>query len=395
MRAPQLPSGACTVMSSSRTGAVQGAPGGGPDAAAWPQGRIAAFCGVARLPRASPSAHLAGRTEEGRRTSWTSGPRTSIRTRGSDGTSPPRSCGSSRSRARTSAGAWSAVSRSHRQRRKGTSLAVGAAMLAAPVVPAFAGSRGASRGAAARGSTRRPSGRRRRADAAAALRRRRAGGGGDPGAGRRRRRTGSSGRSRAGRSSASSARTGWQRAAWSTRARGRRSSTHACCSTTTRRVESRRRRSRPSERRCGSWSTGGGMPTAGARRTAPVARAAGECAGAGGVAVPDRRHPRPRPRAARRRSSSRLRRRAAARTAGSSRRSRARTMTGRYGESRPGHTHAGEDLAVAAGTPIHAAQCGTVVQSGAEQGYGLMVCVRHAGGVDHLLRPHVATRRRP
>ena len=36
------------------------------------------------------------------------------------------------------------VSRSHRQRRKGTSLAVGAAMLAAPVVPAFAGSRGAS-----------------------------------------------------------------------------------------------------------------------------------------------------------------------------------------------------------------------------------------------------------
>jgi murein DD-endopeptidase MepM/ murein hydrolase activator NlpD len=57
------------------------------------------------------------------------------------------------------------------------------------------------------------------------------------------------------------------------------------------------------------------------------------------------------------------------------------TLTGRYGESRPGHTHAGDDLAVASGTPIHAAQCGTVVESGSEQGYGLMVCVRHAGGV--------------
>jgi Meckel syndrome type 1 protein len=57
------------------------------------------------------------------------------------------------------------------------------------------------------------------------------------------------------------------------------------------------------------------------------------------------------------------------------------TVTGRFGESRPGHTHAGEDLAVASGTPIHAAQCGTVVQSGSEQGYGLMVCIRHAGGI--------------
>lgn len=57
------------------------------------------------------------------------------------------------------------------------------------------------------------------------------------------------------------------------------------------------------------------------------------------------------------------------------------TVTGQFGESRPGHLHAGEDLAVASGTPIHAAQCGTVVQSGSEQGYGLMVCIRHAGGV--------------
>ena len=57
------------------------------------------------------------------------------------------------------------------------------------------------------------------------------------------------------------------------------------------------------------------------------------------------------------------------------------TLTGRFGESRPGHLHAGDDLAVASGTPIHAAQCGTVVQSGSEQGYGLMVCIRHAGGI--------------
>jgi murein DD-endopeptidase MepM/ murein hydrolase activator NlpD len=57
------------------------------------------------------------------------------------------------------------------------------------------------------------------------------------------------------------------------------------------------------------------------------------------------------------------------------------TLTGHYGESRPGHTHAGDDLAVAAGTPIRAAQCGTVAQAGSEEGYGLMVCVRHAGGV--------------
>src|SRR4029079_1684134 len=54
---------------------------------------------------------------------------------------------------------------------------------------------------------------------------------------------------------------------------------------------------------------------------------------------------------------------------------------GRFGESRPGHLHAGDDLAVASGTPIHAAQCGTVVQSGAQHAYGLLVCVRHAGEV--------------
>src|SRR4051812_26946607 len=57
------------------------------------------------------------------------------------------------------------------------------------------------------------------------------------------------------------------------------------------------------------------------------------------------------------------------------------TVTGHFGDARSGHAHAGEDIAAPTGTPIHAAQCGTVVQAGSEQGYGLMVCIRHAGGV--------------
>jgi murein DD-endopeptidase MepM/ murein hydrolase activator NlpD len=57
------------------------------------------------------------------------------------------------------------------------------------------------------------------------------------------------------------------------------------------------------------------------------------------------------------------------------------TVTGRFGEGRGDHTHAGVDIAAPSGTPIQAIQCGTVVQSGSESGYGLMVCVRHAGGL--------------
>jgi peptidoglycan hydrolase-like protein with peptidoglycan-binding domain len=57
------------------------------------------------------------------------------------------------------------------------------------------------------------------------------------------------------------------------------------------------------------------------------------------------------------------------------------TVTGRFGEGRGDHSHSGLDLAAPSGTPIHAVQCGTVVQSGSDSGYGLMVCVRHAGGV--------------
>src|SRR3954469_19242619 len=53
-------------------------------------------------------------------------------------------------------------------------------------------------------------------------------------------------------------------------------------------------------------------------------------------------------------------------------------VTGDFGESRPGHMHAGIDLAVAAGTPIVAAACGVVTQAGSESGYGNIVCVKHS-----------------
>jgi Meckel syndrome type 1 protein len=57
------------------------------------------------------------------------------------------------------------------------------------------------------------------------------------------------------------------------------------------------------------------------------------------------------------------------------------TVTGTFGEDRGDHAHSGEDLAVPMGTPVRAADCGTVSISGTESGYGEMVCVRHAGGL--------------
>src|SRR3954454_2593828 len=115
----------------------------------WPQGRIAAFvrrsATSAREPVSSP------RRQNGRRETCV------VDSRPSDLDPYPRfgrdlgaaevwdqSLARSQQRRRLER-----VSRSHRQRRKGTSLAVGAAMLAAPVVPAFAASRGG--GSAPRG----------------------------------------------------------------------------------------------------------------------------------------------------------------------------------------------------------------------------------------------------
>jgi murein DD-endopeptidase MepM/ murein hydrolase activator NlpD len=56
-------------------------------------------------------------------------------------------------------------------------------------------------------------------------------------------------------------------------------------------------------------------------------------------------------------------------------------VTGRFGEARSGHAHAGEDIAAPSGTPVKAAQCGTVSEAGEESGYGNLVCVQHGGGV--------------
>src|SRR5262249_17945812 len=57
------------------------------------------------------------------------------------------------------------------------------------------------------------------------------------------------------------------------------------------------------------------------------------------------------------------------------------TVTSPYGEQRPGHIHSGEDIAAPTGTPVRAAQCGTVTQAGVESGYGNIVCIQHAGGI--------------
>ncbi|MDX6683777.1 MAG: hypothetical protein QOG94_3816 [Solirubrobacteraceae bacterium] len=55
-------------------------------------------------------------------------------------------------------------------------------------------------------------------------------------------------------------------------------------------------------------------------------------------------------------------------------------ITGAFGEQRPGHIHAGIDIAAASGTPIHAADNGRVVLMqgiGASGGYGNYTCVQH------------------
>ena len=56
-------------------------------------------------------------------------------------------------------------------------------------------------------------------------------------------------------------------------------------------------------------------------------------------------------------------------------------ITGVFGEARPGHFHAGIDIAVPEGTPIHAADSGRVVLMGWVGGYGNYTCVQHTGSL--------------
>jgi peptidoglycan LD-endopeptidase LytH len=77
-----------------------------------------------------------------------------------------------------------------------------------------------------------------------------------------------------------------------------------------------------------------------------------------------------------------------------------RTITGVFGEPRPGHQHAGLDIAAPLGAPIHAAASGTValVQGTADSGgYGNYVCLQHGLRLRtcyaHLSAVYVATGR--
>jgi murein DD-endopeptidase MepM/ murein hydrolase activator NlpD len=59
-------------------------------------------------------------------------------------------------------------------------------------------------------------------------------------------------------------------------------------------------------------------------------------------------------------------------------------ISGVFGEQRPGHIHAGIDVAAPGGTPIRAAANGKVVLlqgTGASGGYGNYTCVQHTGSL--------------
>jgi murein DD-endopeptidase MepM/ murein hydrolase activator NlpD len=56
-------------------------------------------------------------------------------------------------------------------------------------------------------------------------------------------------------------------------------------------------------------------------------------------------------------------------------------ITGAFGEQRPGHIHAGIDIAAAMGTPIRAADSGRVVLMAWTGGYGNYTCIQHTASL--------------
>ncbi len=56
-------------------------------------------------------------------------------------------------------------------------------------------------------------------------------------------------------------------------------------------------------------------------------------------------------------------------------------ITGSFGEARPGHMHAGIDIAAPGGTPIRAAGSGRVVLLGWTGGYGNYTCIGHSASL--------------
>lgn len=69
-------------------------------------------------------------------------------------------------------------------------------------------------------------------------------------------------------------------------------------------------------------------------------------------------------------------------------------ITGRVGEQRPGHTHAGIDIAVPVGTPVRADASGVIVEAGTLPGYGNVIFIDHGAGtisrLAHLSQINVA-----
>lgn len=69
-------------------------------------------------------------------------------------------------------------------------------------------------------------------------------------------------------------------------------------------------------------------------------------------------------------------------------------ITGFFNEQRPGHKHAGVDIAVPAGTAVRAPAAGVVIEAGSLPGYGNVVFIDHGGGtisrLAHLSKLSVA-----